>query len=143
MVKRLQVKSQVLAGIVLVRLNGRVGLQCRLTMYCRSSVMLSQGGAVCTGTYFNKTLQLQRVILPEPLTQTTYWSNCHTSIMTPVLSHVVGHGPVWFWIHTWFPTTRSGSHLVCSVHCSVAFVCLFLTVVSLVVRVSHQVRLGM
>ena len=50
-----------------------------------------------TGVYFLRYFLLQRVTRPEPSTRTTYWSNCRTSTTMPVLSHLVGWGPVWFW----------------------------------------------
>ena len=62
---------------------------------------------------------------------------------TPVLSHLVGLGPDWFWIRTWLPTAKGGSLLVCSDHLSAAFICLFLRAFSLAARVSLQVGWGM
>lgn len=107
-------------------------LRCR-----RSSVIVSRGGGglVCTGKYFSRNLWLRVVILPEPSTRTTYWSNWRTSITTPVLSHFVGYGPVWFWMRTWLPTARGGSLLVCSDHPSTAVMWRFRRASSLVARV--------
>lgn len=42
------------------------------------------------GMYFLRNLRFLRVTLLEPSTLTTYWSNCFTSIMQPVLSHLRG-----------------------------------------------------
>ena len=88
--------------------------------------MVRLAGCGCTGTYFLRNLQLRRVTLPEPSMCVTYWSNWRTSMTTPVLSHLVGLGPDWFWIRTWLPTAKGGSVLVCSDHLSPAFMCLFL-----------------
>ena len=101
--------------------------------------MVSRGGWVCTGMYFLRNLRLHRVILPDPSTRTMYWSNCRTSITTPVLSHLLGYGPVSFWIRTWLPTAKGGSLLVCSVHRSAAFVWRFPRASSRWARVSFQV----
>ena len=49
-----------------------------------------------TGVYFLRNFLLRRVKRSEPSTRTTYWSNCRTSTTMPVLSHLVGWGPVWF-----------------------------------------------
>ena len=83
------------------------------------------------------------VILPEPSTRTTYWWNWRTSMMMPVLSHLLGCGPVWFWIRTWWPSARGGNLWVCTVHGSASFMCLFLRASSLAARMSLQVGWGM
>ena len=114
-----------------------------LEMCQKSSSTVRLGGGVCTGTYWHRNLQLHRVTLPEPSIRTLYWSNCQTSITTSFLSHLVGCGPVWFWIRTWLLTLRSGSRLVCSVHRSAAFMCLFRSASSLAARVSRHVGWGM
>ena len=72
----------------------RLGLGGSLLMCLRSSLLVRRGGGVCTGTYLLKNFRLRRVVLPDPSTRTTYWSNWRTSIMTPVLSHLVGCWPV-------------------------------------------------
>ena len=112
-------------------------LRCR-----RSSLMVCRGGLVCTGMYFLRNFRFRVVILPEPSTRTTYWSNWRTSITMPVLSHLVGYGPVWFWMRTWLPTARGGSLLVCSVHLSAAFMWRFRRASSLMARVSLHVGCG-
>ena len=83
------------------------------------------------------------VILPEPSTRTAYWSNCRTSMMLPVLSHLVGCGPVWFWIRTWLPTFSGGSRLVCSDHLSDARMCRLRKASSRADRVSLHVGWGL
>ena len=76
---------------------------------------IARGARGITGTYFRKNFLFRRVIRPEPSTRTTYWSNWRTSTTIPVLSHLVGWGPVWFWMRTQSPTTKGGSMRVCSV----------------------------
>lgn len=51
------------------------------------------GSRGITGIYFLRNLRLRSVARPEPSMRMTYWSNCLTSITTPVLSHLVGFGP--------------------------------------------------
>ena len=109
----------------------------------RSSLSRRGGGLAWTGTYLRRNLRFLSVILPEPSTRVMYWSNCFTSVMTPVLSHRVGWGPVWFWILTWSPTARGGSLLVCSAHLSDACMWRFLRASSLKARVSRHVGCGM
>lgn len=77
-------------------------------------VIVSDGMSRCFCSGMNFLRKLWVVLLPDLSTRTTYWSNCCTSMMTPVLSHRVGCGPVWFWICTWSPTTRGRSLSVCS-----------------------------
>ena len=78
-------------------------------------------GAACigargtTGVNFLRNRLFRKVTRPEPSTRMTYWSNCLTSMTTPVLSHFIGWGPVWFWIRTASPMTRAGRWRVCSV----------------------------
>ena len=71
-----------------------------------------------TGMYFRRNFRLRNVTLPEPSTLTTYWSNCRTSMTTPVLSHFLGCGPTWFWMRTRSPVLSGGRRLVCSDHFS-------------------------
>lgn len=61
---------------------------------CVSSRSCRHGGTACTGTYLRRNLRFLNVSLPDPSTRTKYWSNCLTSTMTPVLSHLVGCDPV-------------------------------------------------
>ena len=89
------------AGVVGVQVGGRrvgeaAGLAGSLVICLKSSWMLRQGCGAWTGTYLLRNLRLRRVILPDPSTRTTYWSNWQTSMMMPVLSHLLEYGPVWF-----------------------------------------------
>ena len=53
-----------------------------------------------------------------------YLWNLRTSTTTPVLSHLLGRGPVWFWIWTRVPTVSGGKDLVCSLQRLSAMACL-------------------
>ena len=95
-----------------------------------------------TSVYFLKNFLLQVVILLDPSTRMTHWSNWRTSITVTVLSYFFGCGPVWFWMRTWSIVTRGGSHFVCSDQYSSDFMCRFLSAASLASRVSFQVGWG-
>ena len=122
-----------------IGLHGEGSLQ----RYQRSLSIVYQGRQSSTGLYFLRNLLLQMLSQPKPSTCTTYWSNWQISMMRPVLSHLVGCGPVWLWMGTWSPTARGGSLLVCSVNLSAAFVCLIRRVCSLLVTMSLQVGCGL
>merc|ERR1711911_300511 len=47
-------------------------------------------------------------VLPEPSTLTMYWSLSLTSTTTPVMSHLEGWLPTWFWTRTESPTASLG-----------------------------------
>ena len=68
----------------------------------------ASGARGTTGRYLRRNFLFRRVTRPEPSTRTTYWSNWCTSTTIPVLSHLVGWGPVWFWMRTQSPTTSGG-----------------------------------
>ena len=104
--------------------------------------MVRVGAGIMTGMYFLKNFLFWIIILPEPSSLTTYWSYCRTSVIVPVLSHLVGCQPVWFCTHTLSLTTRCGRRFVCSDQRSAALMCLFLTVSSLVLSVLHHVLWG-
>ena len=76
-----------------------------------------------TGVYLRRNFLFRSVTLPDPSTRTTYRSNWRTSITQPVLSHLSGVGPVWFWILTRSPTMSDSKCLVCSESCSADFIC--------------------
>lgn len=119
---------------------------CLVLSWCgrnfRSSRIDLRSAGCFTGMNFLRNFLFLRVLRPDPSVFTTYWSNCFTSVMRPVLSHFVGNWPVWFCIRTWSPTTRGGSRRVCSVHCSADFICLFRRASSLLMRVSLHVGCG-
>ena len=88
------------AGVVDVQVVGcrvseAAGLAGSLVSCLKSSWMVHPGCGAWTGTYLLRNLRLQRLILPDPSTHTTYWSNWQTSMMMPVLSHLLGYEPVW------------------------------------------------
>ena len=49
---------------------------------------------------------LPNVSLPVPSTLTAYWSLPLTWTTRPVLSHLRGKRPVWFWMWQWSPSSR-------------------------------------
>lgn len=112
-------------SVIEVQWGGRdVGLGWWLGDVFEASSMLCQGGSICPGRYLLTNLRFRRVILLETSTGTTYWSNWRTSMTTAVLSYLLGCEPVWFWIHTWWPTARSGSLLIClSIASLLSYVC--------------------
>ena len=68
------------AGVAGVQVIGRrvgeaAGLAGSLVICLKSSWMVCQGCGAWTGTYLLSNLRLQKVILPDPSTRTTYWSN--------------------------------------------------------------------
>ena len=95
-----------------VRVDGVIGRSARSC----AMVVLALGS--WTGTYYRRNFLLRSVTLPEPSTLTTYWLNCRTSMMTPVLSHFLAYGPTWFCMRTWSPIFSGGKRLVCSDHFS-------------------------
>ena len=95
-----------------------------------------------TGVYFLSNFLLRRGSRPEPSTRTTHWSNCRISTTMNVLSHLVGWGPVWFWIRTVSPPASGERTRVCSDSHSAARKRRFLSASSLDVRVSRQVVRG-
>lgn len=68
-----------------------------------------------TGLYLRRKRLFRSVTRPAPSTLTLYWSCGRASTTMPVLSHLVGCGPVWFWILTCEPTVSGGRAFVCSV----------------------------
>ena len=50
------------------------------------------GGCRCTGSNLRRYFLFLTIILPDPSTRITYWSNWHTSMTLPVLSYMVGYG---------------------------------------------------
>ena len=63
--------------------------------------------------YLRMNFLFLKVHRPELSILITYWSNCLTSVMTPVLSHLFGCGPDWFCTNTLSSTCSAGSRLVC------------------------------
>ena len=61
---------------------------------------LSGAARVIAGVNFRRNLRLRNVMRPEPSTRIAYWSCCRTSTTFPVLSHLRGLLPVWFWMRT-------------------------------------------
>ena len=51
----------------------------KIGLYRRSSAMVCCGGGGCTGMNLRRNFLFRMVILPEPSTRTTYWSNWRTS----------------------------------------------------------------
>lgn len=64
--------------------------------------------------YLRMNFLFLKVHRPELSILIIYWSNCLTSVTTPVLSHLFGCGPDWFCMNTLSPTCSAGSRLVCS-----------------------------
>ena len=103
---------------------------------------MARGARGMTGRNLRKNFLLRKVTRPEPSTLTTYWSNWRTSTTIPVLSHLVGWGPVWFWIRTQSPMTKGGRTRVWAVRRSAVRMCRFRRASSLDRRVSCQVEWG-
>ena len=101
-----------------------------------------RGALGTTGVYCRRNLRLRNVMRPDPSTLTTYWLNWRTSMMMPVLSHLVGCGPVWFWMRTVSPTCRGGNVRVCSDSRSASRMCRLRRASSLAMSVSCQVLCG-
>ena len=77
------------------RVGEAAGLAGGLKVMClKSSWIVHRGCGAWTGTYLFRHLRLRRVILPDPTTHTTYWSNWPISMMMPVLPHLFACGPV-------------------------------------------------
>jgi len=64
------------------------------------------------GVSFLRNLLFLSVSLPDPSTLTTYWSWSLSSTTTPVMSHLDGWLPTWFWTNTLSPTASLGRALV-------------------------------
>ena len=56
------------------------------------------GGGLWKGVNFRKNFLFRRVTRPDPSTFTWYWSYVLASTIRPVLSHLLGLFPVWFWM---------------------------------------------
>ena len=67
---------------------------------CASSRAVCLGGCCLAGTKLLRKRLLRIVCLPDPSTRMAYWWKSSTSTTTPVLSHLLGRGPVWFWMCT-------------------------------------------
>ena len=85
-----------------------------LGMIARSSKTDLGGGVASAGQNFRRNFLLRRLGRFDPCVFIRYWSNWRTSTTLPVLSHLRGYGPVWFWMRTWSPILRAGRRLVCS-----------------------------
>ena len=72
--------------------------------------------SVWRGVYRRRKRRFLVVRRPDPSVLTEYWWYCSTSTTVPVLSHLVGWRPVWFWIKTVSPHLRGERPCVCSSH---------------------------
>ena len=80
-----------------------------------SRAVLLGGSVGLTGLYLCRKRLFCSVTRPAPSTLTLYWSCGWASTTMPVLSHLVGCGPVWFWILMCEPTGSGGRAFVCLV----------------------------
>ena len=64
-------------------------------------ISIGRGGSgEVHGVNFLRKRRLRSVMRPDPSTLTWYWSCCLTSTTVPVLPHLFGCCPVWFWMRT-------------------------------------------
>ena len=97
------------------------------TNVCMVAGPLSAGVTVVgmlMGVYFRKNFLFLSVVRPVPSTLTKYWSCGLVSKTVPVLSHLLGLGPLWFCRKTLSPTVRGANLVVCSVQASCIATCL-------------------
>jgi hypothetical protein len=102
-------------GGTVVSAGGGIG---GMTLSARSSVMDLLSAGWWTGIYFLRNFLFLSVCLPEPSILMRYWWNWRTSMTMPVLSHLLGWLPDWFWIRTLSPTVSGVRALVFSLHFS-------------------------
>ena len=95
------------------------------------------------GVYTRRNFRLRSGARPELSNLTTHWSYCRTSISKPVLFHLFGSCPVWFWIHTVSPTFNSCNFLVCTFQYSDVFMHPALSAVYLAGRPFCRITLGL
>ena len=84
------------------------GTCAKLTSVGRGCSLRHMWSLWTTGRNLGRNFLFRRLTRPEPSTLTMYWSNWRTSITIPILSHLVGFGPVWFCIRTLSPTSSGG-----------------------------------
>ena len=92
---------------------------------------------------FLRNFKFRRVTLTDLSTLTRYCLNCLILITKPVLSHLCGLGPIWFWILTSPATCSGGSCWVAIVNLSAILRCCIQRASSLFLRVSPHVEWGL